>query len=106
MVATMGNYGQGQIWNGTDRRSAAVALDADKAYQRSGAYVFRYGLALIFLWPRQASQTGSCKSAASRPSSPASRWHSFRPCLRARKSALRLRRGLERHRQVERPAAG
>ena len=41
MAATMGNYGQGQIWSGTDRRRAAVAQDADKAYQRSGAYVFR-----------------------------------------------------------------
>ena len=50
MAATLGNYGQGQIWNGTDRCRTAVAQDADKAYQRSGAYVFRYGLALIFLW--------------------------------------------------------
>lgn len=50
MAATIGDLGQGQFWNGTDRRRALVALDADKTYQRLGAMVFRYGLALIFLW--------------------------------------------------------
>jgi len=50
MAATIENQGEGLRRAGAERRVAQQATDTGLAFERVGAAVFRYGLALIFLW--------------------------------------------------------
>lgn len=50
MATAMGSNAQQYTWNGEERRTANRTEHFDTSLEHAGQFVFRYGLALVFVW--------------------------------------------------------